>query len=48
MKNWKLLSVILASLLFVLAACGSDDSKTESETDTTTEEQTATEGTTEE
>lgn len=44
MKNWKLLSVILASLLFVLAACGSDES---SKSDTTSEEQTSTEGTSE-
>lgn len=32
MKNWKLLTVILASLLFVLAACGSDDKKNQIQT----------------
>lgn len=42
MKNWKLLTVILASLLFVLAACGSDDKK-ESDTNSTTGEKTTTE-----
>lgn len=47
MKNWKLLSVILASLLFVLAACGGADESTAPETDTASEEQTASETQTE-
>lgn len=46
MKNWKLLSVILASLLFVLAACGGADESKESDANTPTEEQSATEDST--
>ena len=47
MKNWKLLSVILASLLFVLAACGGADESTAPEKEETSEEQAATEEQTE-
>lgn len=40
MKKWQLFTLIL-SLVFVLAACGSDDTAKESDTDTKKEEQTA-------
>lgn len=40
MKKWQLFTLIL-SLVFVLAACGSDDTSKESDTDTQKEEQTA-------
>ncbi|WP_431028265.1 siderophore ABC transporter substrate-binding protein [Lysinibacillus sp. LZ02] len=40
MKNWKLLSVILAMLVFVLAACGSSEEEAQEETNTGSDAQT--------
>ena len=41
MKNWKLLTVILAMLVFVLAACSSDNGSSETNTNSKAKNETA-------